>query len=464
MGFGYPGFFFLDALHCRTHEGADRYMLRIVHVPIHDSENTGGGYALEANIHAYSNEPLIVPPVIMWKTEGGSYSPAVMTFVGDDTYTGEIPQQPDGTDIYYYLEAEDGSGRLEHHPYIGEGNPHHFYVGPDNEPPVVEFEPPYLLTVPEWPYTFTTYALDNRWISSVTLEYSINGVPQDDVDMLLEEPYAVFYIGTATGTAQPGDMVVVEVKAMDTSVNQNTTFSLCYPVYIVAAPEVTVTLTPYNPPIQIPANGGSFDFNVAFSNNEASQQTFDAWIMVQLPDASWYGPVLGSYELTLSSGGVIDRDRTQSVPANAPEGVYAYVGYIGDYPDIVWTEDQFDFEKLGASDGGTGINDWTNWGEGFEQIVGFGESDLPSRFALLGNYPNPFNPVTNISYQLSATSFVKLSIYDVAGRKVAELVNGWREAGVHEVTWDASDLASGIYVYRLEAGEFSAGGKMVLMK
>ncbi|MBU1652772.1 T9SS type A sorting domain-containing protein [bacterium] len=65
--------------------------------------------------------------------------------------------------------------------------------------------------------------------------------------------------------------------------------------------------------------------------------------------------------------------------------------------------------------------------------------------------PNPFNPTTAISYQLSAVSRVSLKVYDVQGREVAELVNGWREAGSHQVTFDGSDLASGIYFCRLEA-------------
>jgi len=59
---------------------------------------------------------------------------------------------------------------------------------------------------------------------------------------------------------------------------------------------------------------------------------------------------------------------------------------------------------------------------------------------------------------------VNLSVYDVSGRLVAELVNSMRDAGVHEVTFDASNLASGIYLYRIEAGDFSAVRKMVLMK
>jgi len=91
-------------------------------------------------------------------------------------------------------------------------------------------------------------------------------------------------------------------------------------------------------------------------------------------------------------------------------------------------------------------------------------SERPSEFVLYPSHPNPFNPKTAISYQLSAVSIVNLSVYDVAGRKVAELVNGWRDAGVHEVTFDGTGLASGVYIYRLTAGDFATSGKMVLMK
>jgi agmatine/peptidylarginine deiminase len=106
QGFYYSSFTSGDALHCRTHEMADPEMLRIVHVPIHDCENDGSDYYLEADIHPYSGEALIGPPLILWKVEGGSYTPVAMTHVAGYTYAGEIPQQPDGTDIYYYIEAE----------------------------------------------------------------------------------------------------------------------------------------------------------------------------------------------------------------------------------------------------------------------------------------------------------------------------------------------------------------------
>lgn len=84
--------------------------------------------------------------------------------------------------------------------------------------------------------------------------------------------------------------------------------------------------------------------------------------------------------------------------------------------------------------------------------------------AMLDAYPNPFNASTVIRYELREASLVNLEVYDITGRLVAILVKGWREAGTHEVIFDGSSLASGIYIYRLSASNFAASGKMVLMK
>jgi hypothetical protein len=230
----------------------------------------------------------------------------------------------------------------------------------------------------------------------------------------------------------------------------------------LTTPNLVVTMTPYNPPIVIPAWGGSFDFNIELSNLNPDPNTFDAWIMVTLPDCTVYGPVLGPVNLTLPGNQAINRDRTQNVPEGAPAGFYTYAAYAGEYPNTIWAEDSFQFEKqLWTEGAGNPVSDWLNDGEPFEKVTEVGS---PTDFALLGCYPNPFNPVTAISYQLSAVSHVNLSVYDISGRLVTELVNGWRDTGSHEVTLDASSISSGIYIYRLTAADFTASGKMVLMK
>ena len=92
----------------------------------------------------------------------------------------------------------------------------------------------------------------------------------------------------------------------------------------------------------------------------------------------------------------------------------------------------------------------------------FGES--PDEFKLNQNYPNPFNPSTSISFELPQTSHVDLRVYDVMGREVAAPANGTFSAGSHTVSFDASNLSSGTYIYRLVAGEFQQSRTMLLVK
>lgn len=90
--------------------------------------------------------------------------------------------------------------------------------------------------------------------------------------------------------------------------------------------------------------------------------------------------------------------------------------------------------------------------------------EIPETFALEQNYPNPFNPTTTIRFQVPVLSDVTLTVYDVLGREVETLVNDSKGAGVYEVTWNAANLSSGVYYYRLTAGSFSDVKKLLLLK
>lgn len=89
---------------------------------------------------------------------------------------------------------------------------------------------------------------------------------------------------------------------------------------------------------------------------------------------------------------------------------------------------------------------------------------VPAGFSLQQNFPNPFNPVTSIQFNLGELSYVKLSVYDVLGKEVSVLINQQLEAGSHKITFIAGNLSSGIYFYKLEAGSFSEIKKMTLVK
>ena len=109
------------------------------------------------------------------------------------------------------------------------------------------------------------------------------------------------------------------------------------------------------------------------------------------------------------------------------------------------------------------------WSDNFEiQLEPIGVDDeitgLPTYYNLSEPYPNPFNPTTSIEYSLPLSGEVSLIVYNLLGHEVAKLVNGEIEAGYHKVRWNASNFASGIYFYRLRAGDFVLTRKMLLLK
>ncbi len=101
--------------------------------------------------------------------------------------------------------------------------------------------------------------------------------------------------------------------------------------------------------------------------------------------------------------------------------------------------------------------------DAFDQ-VGIDENQIPDKFELMQNYPNPFNPATTIKFALPISSNVEMKIYNAIGQEVATIVNKQLEAGYHSVVFDASKLASGLYIYRIQAGNFVSVKKMMLLK
>jgi len=93
-----------------------------------------------------------------------------------------------------------------------------------------------------------------------------------------------------------------------------------------------------------------------------------------------------------------------------------------------------------------------------------GLNNIPKEYALLQNYPNPFNPSTSIKFDIPYLSNVKLLVYDITGREITVLVNTELQPGSYEYKWNASQFASGIYFYKIGAGDFSQVKRMVLIK
>jgi hypothetical protein len=138
-------------------------------------------------------------------------------------------------------------------------------------------------------------------------------------------------------------------------------------------------------------------------------------------------------------------------------GGYPNVKLFNNHIYMTWSDDR---KVEGTFDIWGNLLKWNNpVGLNGEDII-----ELPSVYKLNQNFPNPFNPTTAIGYQLSAVSDVELTIYNLVGQRVTTLVYERQQAGNHQVEWDASGFASGIYYYRIEAGEFVDVKKMIYIK
>jgi photosystem II stability/assembly factor-like uncharacterized protein len=153
-------------------------------------------------------------------------------------------------------------------------------------------------------------------------------------------------------------------------------------------------------------------------------------------------------------------------------GVYYRDGTVSDWQDynvnlpnvvIDDLEIQYSIGQIRVATYGRGI--WESPVElGSAVTVKSATKDLPGEFMLQQNHPNPFNPSTTFTYELPNSSVVRLSVYDMLGREVSTLVNGDQDAGYHEVRFDGSNLPTGVYFYRMQAGSYVETKKLLLIR
>ncbi len=245
-------------------------------------------------------------------------------------------------------------------------------------------------------------------------------------------------------------------------------------------PPAQLTLT--NLTGDIPADGGVLLYDVTLVNNTGGTFTgVDFWTSVLIPGGQILVPLYFQGGLTVTPFMNVTVSGLQVVPVFAPAGEYTYTGHLGYYPNDELS-DSFSFNKLGAArvTHGSSFNfdpaDWiasgeiefvdsqpaSSPGDAIEPVTGVA---LPDSFILESAYPNPFNSSTTIKVILPIASELQLTVSNIAGQQVAVLADGAVNSGHHSFTFDASDLASGVYfVHAFTPGELNEIQKILLIR
>ncbi|MCP4634743.1 MAG: T9SS type A sorting domain-containing protein, partial [candidate division Zixibacteria bacterium] len=221
----------------------------------------------------------------------------------------------------------------------------------------------------------------------------------------------------------------------------------------------TAEITAADSVVTVPA-GESCYYSTFLKNNTMEQRVTDAWINIILPGGGVY--LLENYtELNIQPNAIYSDDSIQlNVPLSAEPGDYTFIGYVGSYPDNIIDSSFFDFTVVAP------INDLfchDNW-----EIIVKGASENPelveSHVIGIESYPNPFNATTTLQFFLYEENEIAVDIFDLLGRKVVNLATGIYPQGSHQLIWNASDYASGIYFYKLTTNTTSITKRITLLK
>ncbi|MCB2213413.1 VCBS repeat-containing protein [bacterium] len=245
------------------------------------------------------------------------------------------------------------------------------------------------------------------------------------------------------------------------------------PFAITSTPNLVIT--PFEPSLIVPSAGGGYWYWVRIYNPTEYPVSGQLWADVELPNGNVIGPVM-STRIQLGPQGVYQPSLpfAQFVPGFAPPGVYQHIMHIGMHPDLIIDTDSFQFAKqpgntVATTDPETwSLADWQGR-SGFVPPEGLTESQSDTEAANedeldLRLSPNPCNARTSVVVTLPAQATLEVVVFNTVGQEVARIAEGVYPAGAHTLTFDATNLASGMYFVQVQTGTETALRKMVVVK
>jgi hypothetical protein len=446
----------------------------VVHEPLKDTEEIEHSRPITAKIKGSLSDLQSV--TVWWRLQGEiDFKPVQMSETGAAHYAAEIPGPGAPSTVEYYLQAAypDYNWRC---PLGSPDIVYAYYAGPDTVKPKIAQVSSIPNHLSNWePCPVTTVITDNLGIdsSSVYVHYRVRN--KADSVLLLPSGEPDHYAGRIPAQFSLGDSVEYRITVRDLSAAGNTSssarqrFIVGYEDFEDGLQSWLIDSSGWNlfgvghwgkhsvctsPSGFYPLNQDislASKYGVDLSQTNKAALTFwTAYFIEQNKD-------FGYIEISSDSGMTWQRLATAFTGTNSSwkEKSVSLSNFTGPGFDDV----QVRFRFISDSTQAQALKGWfiddIRIIPDIETAVAADEPAPPRQFALHQNYPNPFNPSTAIEFALQKASLVTLKIYDLLGKEVATLVAEKLPAGKHQRVWEAKGLASGVYVYRLEAGDHS---------
>lgn len=463
VGVNYSSWENTDALHCRAKGIADLEMLYVQHMPILGEQPVQEEYPIEAYIKAYSGQPLYTDSLfVSYSVNGSDYTTIPLTLAEEYTYSAAIPAATEGSIIEYYLHAADQSGRSVNHPLIGAPDPHAFSIGLPAAPEIVVSAESFEFSAAVGETATDEFTIENTGDLELNYEISCN------TDTITEYPYEIedspspdSYDSNTFTEADWLEFEVTESAELDNIQLDYTWETDSWPQ------EGTFKLeSPAGTEAVIASEQGNGTYSEVLDDfaGEEIQGIWKIWIEDSYGDGGHQATGITITYFIVEEGepwltvtpetGTLEPAGSETINVSADASSLE----AGEYFAIITIHSNDEDEEfieipVTFTVEGTGNN-----------------NDVPQALdSISANYPNPFNPVTKIDYNLTKKGEIEISIYNVKGQMIKTLVKGVQEAGKHSVVWQGKDnsgkeVSSGIYFYKFKTEDIHQTRKMILMK
>ena len=450
-----------DALHCRTKGIADRNTLFVSHMPLLGDQPVQSSYSLQAEITAYSGASINSDDVLVhYQINGVDQDPVAMTYQGNKLYSADITAGPEGSEMSYYISAMDSEGNIGNHPFIGAADPHTFYVGEQLFPAIGLGISELTMTTNQGNTAATTFDIENS--GQLDLNYSM------DYSSAILEPHDFTLPDSPAPTAWSSntltelgwtsldvDNVVGEIAGWSISFHWDTDQYSDESTFYVHSPSGTQSI------IASALADGDYTFDLDAFNGEQMQGEWQLWITDSYGDGGHQATnisitIIKTYTIYPWLGvdplsGTITPGGSQTINVSANGSVLPVGTYEGNI-------------EISSNDP---TNNLIEIPVHFTVVLESGIQDESSSSEIvLSTFPNPFHATSVFDLQLKKQSKVIVSVYDISGKQMIQLVNKTLPAGNTKIIWNGKNekqqiLPKGVYFYQLRVGAYLKTGKLL---